>query len=63
MKPLLQLHLENSTPKPEASTAPGPEREEPKPMVPSKRLNRIVNRAAHKAAIHLSRGSSGIFSK
>ncbi len=63
MKPLLQLHLEDSTPKPETPTTPGPECEEPKPMVPSKRLNRIVNRAAHKAATEFSRNSSGIFSK
>jgi hypothetical protein len=63
MESILKLNLQSDREKMEASSLPTQESEEPKPMVPSKRLNRIVNRAAHKAAIHTSRGGSGIFSK
>lgn len=63
MESILKLNLQSDSEKPQAPGLPTPEREEPKPMVPSKRLNRIVNRAAHKAAIHMNRGGSGLFSK
>lgn len=63
MDSLLQLHLQSDNPKPEAAGPPKPESEEPKPVVESKRLNRIINRAAHKAASEYGRNSSGIFSK
>ena len=61
----LQLHLQVDKPKTDAENAPRPEseNEEPKPFVTSKRLNRIINRAAHKGASQYSRNSSGIFSK
>ncbi|HUN83645.1 MAG TPA: hypothetical protein VMU48_04665 [Terracidiphilus sp.] len=63
MESILKLNLQSESEKTEGSSLRTPEPEEPKPMVPSKRLNRIVNRAAHKAALHSSRSSSGIFSK
>jgi hypothetical protein len=63
MESILKLNLQSDSEKAQAPSLPTPEREEPKPMVPSKRLNRIVNRAAHKAAVHMSRGGSGLFSK
>ena len=63
MESILKLNLQSDTEKTEGSEVRTPEREEPKPMVPSKRLNRLVNRAAHKAAMHSSRSGSGIFSK
>ncbi len=63
MESILKLDLKSDSEKTEVSSPPTPEQEGTKPMVPSKRLNRIVNRAAHKAAIHMSRSSSSIFSK
>ena len=63
MDSLLQLHLQSDNPKPEAENVSKPENEEPKPVVTSKRLNRIINRAAHKAATEYGRSGSGIFSK
>ncbi len=63
MDSLLQLHLQSDNPKPEAEKLSKPENEEPKPVVTSKRLNRIMNRAAHKAATEYGRSGSGIFSK
>ena len=61
----LQLHLEVDKAKPEEEqlSKPEGENEEPKPFVTSKRLNRMINRAAHKGASQYSRNSSGIFSK
>lgn len=61
----LQLHLQSDNPKPEAESLPKPEgeNEETKPFVTSKRLNRMINRAAHKGASQYGRNSSGIFSK
>jgi hypothetical protein len=38
-------------------------RPEPNSPVISRRLNRIINRAAHKAASEFGRSGSGIFSK
>ena len=62
MDSLLQLHLQTDSTKPEAANSPKPDGEEPKPIVTSKRFNRIINRAAHKAASEYGR-NSGIFSK
>lgn len=66
MESLLQLHLQSDSEKAEAVNLPRqePEREEPKPLVPGKRLHQMMSRAAHKAATEFSRsGSGGIFSK
>jgi hypothetical protein len=65
MDSLLQLHLQNDNPKPEAEnlSKPKDEAEELKPLATSKRLNKIINRAAHKGASQYGRNSSGIFTK
>ena len=63
MESLLQLHLESDPRKLETENLTKAENEEPKPVVSSKRLSRIMNRAAHKAAGEYGRGGSGIFSK
>ncbi len=62
MDSLLQLHLRTDNAKPETEGLPKTENEEPKAVVTSKRLNRIITRAAHKAATEYGR-NSGIFSK
>ncbi|HEX7729856.1 MAG TPA: hypothetical protein VF392_12515 [Terracidiphilus sp.] len=63
MKPFLQLNLQTPDKKPEDATLPKPEGELNKPLGDPKRLNRIANRAAHKAASVYGRGGSGLFSK
>jgi len=63
MDSLLQLHLQSDPAKPEAANPQKPENEQPELMVTSKRLNKIINRAAHKAATEYRKGASGIFSK
>jgi hypothetical protein len=63
MDSLLQLHLQADNPKPEEQKLSKSENDEPKPIATSKRLNKIVNRAAHKGASQYGRNSSGIFSK
>ncbi len=63
MPSLLQLRLEVDKEKAEAPDTSKPEVREPQPPVMGKRLNAIVNRAAHKAATHSGRQGSGIFSK
>jgi len=65
MKSILQLNLQNENEKVQAANVPRPESEETKQpqAAPSKRLSKFVNRAAHKGALHSSRGGSGIFTK
>lgn len=64
MKPFLELHLQNENERPQGTNLPKPEGEEEKPVVLGKRLNRFVNRAAHKAAGEFRKtGGSGLFSK
>jgi hypothetical protein len=62
MKPLLQLNLQSNSEKAEAANRPKPEPEEPEPDV-VRRLNRMANRVAHKAATEYGRNTSGIFSR
>jgi hypothetical protein len=63
MKSILQLNLNNQNEKDESANLPKPDRVEQDPEAVSKRLNQIADRAAHKAAAHYGRYSSGIFSK
>ena len=63
MKSLLQLNLKSDGEKVETANLPKRENEEPRPLIPSKRLNRMINRAAHKAASEYGRSGGGIFSK
>ena len=60
------LNLQSDSEKVQAASVPRPENEEQKAQAqspPSKRLSKFVNRAAHKGALHSSRGGSGIFTK
>lgn len=61
MERLIQLNLPREGQKAEAESVPNSERKEPAAF--GKRLNRIVNKAAHKAAMEFGRSKSGIFSK
>ena len=63
MERFIQLNLHSESEKPEPANLPNPERKEPEPSVSSKRLKRLVNKAAHKAATEFGRNKSGIFSK
>jgi hypothetical protein len=63
MERFIQLHLQSDSEKAEPANLPNPERNLPEPSMPSKRLKRIGDRAAHKAASEFSRNKSGIFSK
>ena len=63
MKPLLQLNLQRDSDKAEPTSLPRPEGGEARPVVVSKRVNQMINRAAHKASSHYGRSGSGIFSK
>jgi hypothetical protein len=67
MKSILNLNLPSDSEKIQAANVPRPENEAPKSQdsqaPPSKRLSKFVNRAAHKGALHSSRGGSGIFTK
>jgi hypothetical protein len=61
MERFIQLNLHNDSEKAEAEKLPRPEGNEPVEI--DKKLNRIANKAAHKAAKEFTHGSSGIFSK
>lgn len=61
MASLLQLNLHSA--KTENANLHKPECEEVRPLVVGKRLNRMINKAAHKAAREFGRNSSGVFSK
>ena len=65
MKSILNLQSDSDkVEKIQAASVPRPENEEQKSQAPpSKRLSKFVNRAAHKGAMHSSRGGSGIFTK
>lgn len=64
MKPFLQLNLQNENDRQQETNLPKPEGEEEKPVMLGKRVNRFVNRAAHKAAGEYRKtGGSGLFSK
>ena len=62
MKPFLQLNLRDESPKPAAPGTKKQENEEPRPAIFGKRLNKLANKAAHRAATHAG-GGSGLFSK
>ena len=63
MERFIQLNLQSGTEKVEQANLPDAERKEQEVPVLSKRLHRLVNRAAHKAAAEFGRNKSGIFSK
>ena len=63
MDRFIQLNLKRDSETAEPANLPDAERKEPEQPVLSKRLHRLVNKAAHKAATEFSRNSSGVFSK
>ncbi|HWA94876.1 MAG TPA: hypothetical protein VG844_09770 [Terracidiphilus sp.] len=63
MQSFLQLNLQTPEKKPENAGTTQPANEEQKNLVVGKRLNRMANRAAHKAATVYGRKGSGLFSK
>ena len=60
MQRFIKLNLESNAEKAGPPNLPDAERKEPERPVLSKRVHRLVNKAAHKAATEFSRG---IFSK
>lgn len=63
MERFIQLNLNTPSEKTEAPNLPGPERKETTAAEAARKMNRIANRAAHKAATEFSRSKSGLFSK
>lgn len=63
MERFIQLNLQTPSEKTEATNLPEPEPKDVDAEEEAKRLSRIANRAAHRAASEYSRGSSGLFSK
>lgn len=65
MERFIQLNLRDESKKADEANVLKQEREEPESPVMSKRVNRLVNRAAHRASAEFRRGggSGGIFSK
>lgn len=61
MEDLIQLNLHSDSEKPEAEHLPRPEDSDS--VERQKRLNRIANMTAHKAAKEFARERIGIFSK
>lgn len=63
MDRFIQLNLQVDRDKVEPADLPNPEHKEQEPPVLSKRLHRLVNKAAHKAAGEFGRNKSQLFSK
>lgn len=63
MERFIQLNLQSDSQKAEPANLPNPESKEPESPVLSKRLHRLADKAAHKAATEFGRNKSGIFSK
>ena len=62
MERFIQLNLQNENEKAGPANLPDQQKVQ-EPQVINKRLNRMLNKAAHKAASQYGRGGSGIFSK
>jgi hypothetical protein len=63
MEHFIQLNLQSDSDKAKAANLPRPEHNDPATPEFAKRVNRFVNRAAHKAATEFGKNGSGIFSK
>ena len=63
MQTFLQLNLQQPDKKPEDASLPKPQDAGPNPLEEEKKLNRMANRIAHKAAKVYGRSGSGLFSK
>lgn len=63
MERFIQLNLRDSE-KTAADNSPNPQTKEPEQsVIGSKRLNKILKNAAHKASAQYGRNSTGVFSK
>lgn len=64
MERFIKLDLRSDSEKAAAENLPNPQNKEPEaPVIGSKRLNRMLKNAAHKASAHYGRNSGGVFSK
>jgi hypothetical protein len=64
MERFIQLNLRSDSEKAAADNSPNPAYREPESSVAgSKRLNKMLKKAAHKASAEYGRGKGGIFSK
>ena len=63
MERFIQLNLRDEKENANAANLPKPEVKEADAPMLSKRVNKLLNKAAHKAAGQYGRGGSGIFSK
>jgi hypothetical protein len=63
MERFIQLNLRDEKENANAASLPKPEVKEPGTPVLGKRVSKLLNKAAHKAAGEYGRGGSGIFSK
>ena len=64
MERFIQLNLRSDSEKAAADNSPNPADREPESsVVGSKRLNKMLKKAAHKASAEYGRGKGGIFSK
>jgi hypothetical protein len=64
MERFIQLNLRSDSEKGAAENLPNQQNREPEqPVVASKRLNKILKNAAHKASAHYGRGNTGVICK
>lgn len=66
MERFIQLNLRSDSEKAAAENLPNPqsrEQEQESPVIASKRLNKMLKNAAHKASAHYGRSNTGVFSK
>jgi hypothetical protein len=64
MENMIQLNLRSDSEKAAVDNLPNSQYKEPEsPVINSKRLNRILKKAAHKASGEFGQSKSGVFSK
>jgi hypothetical protein len=64
MERFIQLNLRSDSEKAAADNLPNRENQNPEsPLNASKRLNKMLRKAAHKASAQYGRSNSGVFSK
>ena len=63
MERFIQLNLRDENEKAGPASLPSDQQKVQEPPVIGKRVNRLLNKAAHKAASQYGRSGSGIFSK
>ena len=63
MERFIQLNLHDEKETANAANLPKPEGKEPETPMIGKRVNKLLNKAAHKASSQYGRSGSGLFSK